>query len=1138
MKDMQTMDFVHLHVHSEYSLLDGASRIEELVLEAKRKGMRALALTDHGVMYGSLNFYKTCLAHEIKPIIGVEAYITDKPLDEKLSKGEQGLYHLVLLAENMIGYRNLMKLTTKAHLEGFYYKPRLSKEWLREHHEGLIGLSACLAGEIPQALLDNDFQKAKQLAMEYLQIFGRDHFFLELQDHGLREQKQVNAGLIRLAEETGLPLVLTNDVHYTHRQDAVSHDCLLCIGTGKQIEDEHRLRFPNNQFYLKDKQEMSRLFPHLPQCYQHTIEIAERCNLEIPLGQEILPAYPTPEGKTAVSYLRELCEQGLTERYGESVPEQVEARLRYELKTISAMGYADYFLIVWDVVRFAHEQGIMVGPGRGSAAGSLVAYVLKITNIDPIKYNLLFERFLNPERVSMPDIDIDFSDRRRDEVIRYVAEKYGTEHVAQIITFGTLGAKAAIRDVGRALGISLGLVDRLAKAVPSGHQMTLEQAWRESDSLRKLVCSHEELERLFQIAKQLEGIARHTSTHAAGVVISEQPLVEYVPLQEGHEGVPLTQYAMEELEEIGLLKMDFLGLKNLSLIEEIISMINRSQPTGEKLSLEDIPLDDEETFQLLSAGDTLGVFQLESEGMRKVLQQLRPTSFEDLIAVLALYRPGPMDNIPLFIKAKHGQIEVEYPHPDLQQILEDTYGVIVYQEQIMQIASKMAGFSLGEADLLRRAVGKKNKEILEAEREHFVQGCLNQGYSLTIAERVYDLIIRFANYGFNRSHSAAYALVAYQLAYLKAHYPVPYLASLLSTSIGQQEKIAEYMAQAARRGIAILPPSVLYSDADFTLEENNIRFGLSVIKHVGRTAIKEIITERKKRPFRNLLDFCQRVNLRVVNRKVIESLILAGAFDDFDFHRAQAMANLDSILKMAESAQGLRDTDQLFFFADELPDDYEWLNVPEYPYLEKLKFEQEVLGFYLSGHPVDLYRDIADANQAESIQEIMKKDDERVVRTIGYITKVRRVTTRKGEVMAFLQLEDLGVELDVVVFPKVYNQNPPLLEEGNLLFLEGKLEKRDRGVQLVAQRVLDLTKLTKPAQLFIKITGAGREPKRLQALQKLLKQNKGDSPVYLYYAEENKTVLLDKEYNTQISTSLIHNIERILATPGSVKTRF
>jgi len=1153
---MNSLDFVHLHVHSEYSLLDGASRIQELVSQAKKHGMSALALTDHGVMYGALSFYKECKKQGIQPIIGVEVYVTNQDLHEKMTKNKQELYHLVLLAENYVGYQNLMQLTTKAHLDGFYYKPRITKEWLQAHSEGLIALSACLAGEVQQALLHDEKSKAIQIIKEHQDIFGPQNYYLELQDHGMAEQRKVNARLVDIAQELNIPLVVTNDVHYTFQEDAVPHDCLLCIGTGSKVNEDERLKFPSSQFYLKSAQEMFILFPHLPQAYQNTVEIAKRCQFDIPLGQEILPEYPVPEGKTSLVYLQELCEQGLVERYSQITP-ALRERLEYELRIIGQMGYADYFLIVWDFMRFAHQQGILTGPGRGSAAGSLVAYVLRITNVDPIKYKLLFERFLNPERISMPDIDIDFSDLRRDEVIEYVVKKYGSEHVAQIITFGTMAAKAALRDVGRVLDIPLPKIDRLAKCIPSTPGITLEEAKKESSLLRTILEEDQDLLHVFEMAKRLEGTARHTSTHAAGVIISKEPLTHYVPIQQGSENVPLTQYAMEDLEDIGLLKMDFLGLRNLSLIEEILSIVNQTR--DEPLSLEQIPFDDPATYALLSEGDTTGIFQLESDGMRNVLRRLMPSNFEDIIAVLALYRPGPMQNIPLFIDAKYGRIEVEYPHEDLKSILEDTYGIIVYQEQIMQIASKMAGFNLGEADLLRRAVGKKKREILEEEREHFVKGCLQQGYEQEVAEHVYDLIVRFADYGFNRSHSAAYAVIAYQLAYLKAHYPVAFLASLLSTSLGHQEKLADYLQQAARRGISVLPPSIQNSWSQFTVENGQIRLGLGVVKNVGQQAIREIMIEREKRPFLNLLDFCQRINLKVCNRRVIESLILAGAFEELGMHRAKALANLDIMLEMAEQAQGLRQSDQLFFFADELPKDYAWVDIPPFTIMETLKYEKEILGFYLSGHPIDSYRELAQSYQALFLSEIIEKGksgglgSNQVIRTIGYVQKVKRIKTKKGEAMAFLLLEDRGIEVDVVIFPLIFKSSPELYEEGKLLFIEGKVEEKDEGIQLIAQKVTELDKLpdkrpepseknTDPKtedhiKLFILIKKHFSSTENLIKLQKILKGNSGTSPVYLYYEEEKKTILLADEYKVQINNKLREDIESLLGYPNSVKTR-
>ncbi|EGL82108.1 DNA polymerase III, alpha subunit [Caldalkalibacillus thermarum TA2.A1] len=1144
---MQHTDFVHLHVHSEYSLLDGASRFTELVKEAKRLGMKALALTDHGVMYGTIPFYKACQAEGIKPIIGVEVYVTNKPLDEKVKKGEEHLYHLLLLAETYEGYQNLMKLSTKAHLEGFYYKPRVTKHWLREYHRGLICLSGCLAGELQQALLAGDVERARAVALEHRDIFGQDHYFIELQDHGLPEQKKLNPRLIRLAEELDIPLVVTNDVHYTRAEDAVAHDCLLCIGTGKKIQDDHRLKFPSPEFYLKSGEEMAQLFPHLPQAYENTLRIAERCQVEIPLGQEILPSYPVPQGMTAMGYLRQKCEEGLQERY-ENITDEIRKRLDYELEVIGQMGYADYFLIVWDFMRFAHEQGIITGPGRGSAAGSLVAYVLKITNVDPIKYNLLFERFLNPERVTMPDIDIDFSDRRRDEVLHYIVEKYGKDRVAQIITFGTLGARACVRDVGRVLGLPVPVVDRVAKCIPAGPGMTLDKAVASSAELRQMMEEDEQVRQLILMAKPLEGLARHTSIHAAGVVISEKPLTHYVPLQEGQDGIPLTQYPMEDLEALGLLKMDLLGLRNLTMLEEILRIINHGRREDERLTLDDIPFDDEATFRLLSEGDTAGVFQLESDGMRSVLKRLKPTTFEDIIAVLALYRPGPMDNIPLFIQAKHGKTKIEYPHPDLEPILKDTYGIIVYQEQIMQIASKMAGFSLGEADLLRRAVGKKKRDILERERDHFIKGCLARGYEQEVAEHVYDLIVRFADYGFNRSHSAAYAVIAYQLAYFKAHYPVAFLAALLSMNLSSPEKVADYLHQAAKRGIKVLPPSVLHSEEGVTVEQGHIRLGLSVIKNVGAAAVREIKQARQEGPFRNVLDFCQRVDLRICNRRVIEALTLAGALDELGMHRAQVLANLDEILDMAERAQGLKASDQLFFFADELPDDYTWHEVTPFSAHEQLKYEKEVLGFYLSGHPLDAYRDQVKRFGVIPLPELLETPQGKRVRTVGYVYRVKRITTKKGEAMAFVQLEDQGVEMDTVVFPQVFAKEPALYREDNLLLVEGKLEEREDRKQLIITRAVDLTKLEPQkqqdqlmkedaCQLFVKIAPETEEGGKLKALEALLRQHGGKTPVYLFYERQRKTIRLGESYHVQLSETLLDKLKTLLNDPEAVKVR-
>lgn len=946
--------FVHLHVHSEYSLLDGAARISDLVREAAAHGMKSLALTDHGVMYGAVPFYKACQAHGIKPIIGCEAYITAGSRKERGSRKDQPIYHLILLAKNETGYRNLMRLCSIGHLEGYHYRPRIDMEVLAAHHEGIICLSACLGGEVPQHLLHGRVAEAKAAALRYQHIFGSD-FYLELQDHGMTEQKRVNPLLIALSEETGIPLVATNDVHYLSEDDAEVQDVLICIGTGKTIEDEDRLQIPTTQLYLKSGAEMERLYPHVPEAIANTAIIAKQCNLELEFGKSILPAYRTlPEGMGAAAYLRDLCVAGLQERYGESERwndktrrHELEQRLNYELGVIESMGFSDYFLIVWDFIAYAHRQGIAVGPGRGSSAGSLVAYTLHITNVDPMKYKLLFERFLNPERISMPDIDIDFSDERRDEVIDYVVEKYGKEHVAQIITFGTMAARAAVRDVGRALNVPFGDVDKAAKLIPNYLGVSIAKAMEQSPQLKELYESKQKVRELMDMAMKVEGMPRHASTHAAGVVISRDPLTDAVPLQEGSEKTALTQYSMENLESVGLLKMDFLGLRTLSIIERTRRWIQ--ELTGRELDFEHVPDNDPITYEMLSRGETTGVFQLESAGIRRVLKDLKPTVFEDIISVNALYRPGPMDFIPKFIQVKRGLVDPEYPHPDLIPILGDTYGIIVYQEQIMQIAATMAGFSLGEADLLRRAVSKKKREVLDRERSHFVSGSLKLGYTEDEANRVYDMIVRFANYGFPRAHAAAYGVLAFQTAYLKAHHPVEFIASMLTAVMGSHRKVAEYVLEARRIGIDVMPPDVNESGTYFTpvmstnaldaeeLEEGKhatggIRFGLGAIKNVGTQAVENIVAIRQGQPFESLLDFCRRVDLRVCNKRVIESLIQAGAFDSLPGHRSQLVAMLDETVDAAVKWRKERDDlqIQLFDFVETVNWDIEYPDIPPY----------------------------------------------------------------------------------------------------------------------------------------------------------------------------------------------------------------
>jgi DNA polymerase-3 subunit alpha len=1056
--------FVHLHVHSEYSLLDGAARVEQLAEQAAKLGMSAIALTDHGVMYGAIPFYKACVAHGIKPIIGCEMYVAAGSMRTKLPRQEQAIHHLIVLAKNETGYRNLMRLCSDAHLHGFHYKPRTDIEQLERYAEGLIVLSSCLGSEISQHLLHDRYEEAKAAALRFRSIFGGD-FYLEIQDHGLIEQKKVMQAMIGLSRETGIPLVATNDVHYVNAEDHVAQDVLICIGTGKTLDDKERLKFHTEQMYLKSPQEMARLFAHVPEALENTVRVADKCDLKLDFNRSILPEYrPIPDGLTAGQYLRRLCEEGLNRRYADK-PEwtndpgyraKVTDRLRYELDVIGNMGYSDYFLIVWDFVRFAHERGIVTGPGRGSSAGSLVAYTLFITDVDPIRYGLLFERFLNPERVTMPDIDIDFSDERRDEVIDYVVAKYGREHVAQIITFGTMAAKAAVRDVGRVMNLPYYEVDRAAKMIPNQLGVTIEDALRLNPDLKELCEKHEGTARLMEMARKVEGFPRHASTHAAGVVISREPLTDYVPLQEGTGGVALTQYSMEHLEAIGLLKMDFLGLRYLSIIERTLKWIEEQE--GVKVDFRRVSYEDPKTYELLCRGETTGIFQLESPGMRRVLRELKPSSFEDIISVLALYRPGPMEFIPKFIRAKHGLDRVEYPHPALEPILGDTYGIIVYQEQIMQIASKMAGFRLGEADLLRRAVGKKKREVLDEQRAHFVSGSLAQGYSEADANKVYDMIVRFADYGFPRAHATAYAVLAFQTAYLKAHYPVPFMASMLASVMGSHRKVAEYVDECRKMGIDVLPPDVNESGVQFTPKKGAIRFGLAAIKNVGTHAMESIIQERRERPYDNLLDFCRRVDLRVCNKRVIESLIQGGAMDSLPGHRAQLAAVLDETVEAAQKWKKEREDLQLhlFGFTEETNWTIEMPDVRPYSPMQQLEFERELLGLYLSGHPLDAYEPLIAELDADLLHELHDYPDNSDVLVAGMVLTSKPILTKKGLPMGFVELENRIAKVEVVLFPEVWKQASPLVQKGNALLVKARLQHGDEDVKLLASRVVAL----------------------------------------------------------------------------------
>ncbi len=1173
-----TGEFVHLHVHTEYSLLDGANRIDAVVGQAARLGMPALAVTDHGAMYGAMEFYKACRDQGIKPIIGVEAYVAPRSRFDKTARVDDEPYHFVLLARNMTGYRNLTKLVSKGFLEGFYYRPRIDRELIAEHTEGLVALSGCLGAEVPQLILQERLSEAEEAAAFFRDVFGPGHFFLELQDHGLETQQTVNRELLRLAKRLGVGVVATNDAHYLERDDATAHDLLLCIQTASNLDDPKRLRFPTDAFYLKSPAEMARLFAEVPEALRNTLEVANQCHLEFEFGSFKFPRFEIPPGHTNGSYLRQLCYERLPARYGPEPSQEVLRRLEYELEMIARTGFAGYLLIVQDFVQFARQRGIPVGPGRGSAAGSLVAYVLGITDIDPLRYGLLFERFINPERVTQPDIDIDFCYERRDEVIRYVTEKYGEDSVGQIITFGTMGARAVIRDVGRALGMAYGDVDRIAKLVPFRVGMTLEHALEINPDLRRLYEEDPQVQKLIDIARSLEGLPRHPSVHAAGVVIANEPLVNYVPLARTSDGAVVTQYTMGPLEELGLLKMDFLGLRNLTVIDQTVKLVRQTR--GVDLDMNRIPLDDQATFDLITRGDVLGVFQLESSGMRDMLRQLKPSTIEDVMAAVALYRPGPMENIPAFIQAKHGG-QPRYLHPDLEPILRDTYGVMIYQEQIMQVASTMAGFSLGQADILRRAVGKKKKEILDEQREAFVEGCLRQGHSRKLAEELYELILKFANYGFNRAHSAAYGLIAYQTAYLKTHFPPEYMAALLTSITASTEKVAEYVEDCRRMGLRILPPDVNESVASFTVVDGGIRFGLAAVKNAGRPAIESIVRARQAGgPFASLQDFCERVDTRLLNRRAIESLIKAGAFDTLGARRSQLMAALDKALDQAHQVQRQRASGQVSFFSDDAfrqdfaPAEEALPDLAEFPHEMLLAMEKEVLGLYLSGHPLDQYRDLLARVHTVATSRLGELEEGQWVSLGGLVAARKKITTRAGEPMCFVTLEDLAGSCEVVVFPRTYESAAAYLEKDRAVYVRGRVQDVEEQPKVVAEEVLPLEEAPRngdagpgrapggeangrrrrgPAggngrhrgsgggkrpngnrRVFLRLVEEAGAPHALELLKAILVQHPGDCPVYLHFPTRNKTIRARPEYWVDGSEALVRQLESVLGT-GAVR---
>ncbi|TKC15784.1 DNA polymerase III subunit alpha [Robertmurraya kyonggiensis] len=1119
------MSFVHLHVYSAYSLLSSTATIEELVQDAKRKGFKAIALTDQNVMYGTIAFYKACLKASIKPIIGLTVQVQSE-------RKEEQSFPLVLLAQNQQGFYNLLKISSVVQTNS---PSGIPMKWLRGYASGLIGITPGIKGEVEESLAAGDIEDATHCVHAYQRIFGKENFYLGIQNHGLRIEASVNEQLIELSQQLQIQLVATNEVHYLEKEDSFAHECLLSIKNGDKLQDESRERLESDQYYLKTSQEMVEIFTVLPDALENSLKIAEACNVMIELNQMNLPKYPTTGEKTTAELLEELCLKGFNERYTNPTEEH-KTRLFYELEIIKKMKFADYFLIVWDFMKFSRENGILTGPGRGSAAGSMVAYVLYITDVDPIEYNLLFERFLNPERISMPDIDIDFPDHRRDEVIEYVSEKYGKLHVAQIITFGTLATKAVMRDVGRVFGLNPKELDQVSRLIPSRPGITLKKAIAESPELKKFTEDSSLNQRLFEVATKLEGLPRHTSTHAAGVVLTEKPLVESIPIQGGHNDIYLTQYTMDHLEEVGLLKMDFLGLRNLSLMESILDSIYRK--IGKKLPIKELPFDDEETFKLLAKGETTGVFQLESDGMRSVLKRLKPTHFEDIVAVNALYRPGPMENIPLYIERKHGNEPVNYPHPDLKPILENTYGVIVYQEQIMQIAAKMAGFSLGEADLLRRAVSKKKKEVLDKEREHFVQGALNKGYDQVTANDIYDLIVKFANYGFNRSHAVAYSVIAYQLAYLKVHYPLFFMAALLSTVSGNEGKIVQYVREIKEMDISLLPPSINLSGYSFLVEKEGIRYSLAGIKGVGVAALKEIFQARKKRKFSDLFDFCMRVSSRAVNRKVLEALVHSGSFDEFGEDRAVLLASIDVAIEHAElvSPEELGDTD---LFADE--DGFflkpKYTEVDPIGIEQKLQYEKEVLGFYLSDHPVSVYDEFLEPLGATALLAVSPQ--QKMVKSLVHITDVKKIRTKKGEEMAFLALSDQSGDLDGVVFPVVFKRFMLLLQKGNIVFIEGKIDFRDGKKQFVIQNVQDVNTAVDKVKnqqgtLYVRIEKERESSDLLNRLKELLKDYKGNVSVVLFYEKNERTIRLGKEDRITPSAECLSKLKALLGDSNVV----
>ena len=1142
------MSFTHLHVHTEFSLLDGSCKIKEIVARAKELGMDSLAITDHGVMYGVIDFYKAAKEVGIKPIIGCEVYVAPgSRFNKEAGQSEDKYHHLVLLAENNEGYANLMKIVSKGFIDGFYYKPRVDYEVLEQYHEGIIALSACLAGEVQKYLARGFYEEGKKAALKYQAIFGKGNYFLELQDHEIPEQKMVNNSLLRMSRELDIELVATNDVHYINAEDAVAHDILLCIQTGKKVSDEDRMRYEGGQFYLKSEDEMRQLFPYALQALENTHKIAERCNVEIEFGVTKLPRYDVPEGYTSWEYLNYLCTKGLNEKYPDD-DGTLRERLDYELGIINKMGYVDYFLIVWDFINYAKSNDIMVGPGRGSAAGSIVSYCLGITDIDPIKYDLLFERFLNPERVSMPDIDVDFCYERRQEVIDYVVRKYGKDRVVQIVTFGTLAARNVIRDVGRVLDLPYAVVDEVAKMIPKDIGITIQKALDQSEDFRKLYNSNEEVKNLINMAKRLEGLPRHTSMHAAGVVISQKSVDEYVPLSRASDGSVTTQYIMTTLEELGLLKMDFLGLRTLTVIQNAVKYAEKS--TGRKIDINKIDYNDKNVLDYIGTGKTDGIFQLESSGMKNFMKELKPQSLEDIIAGISLYRPGPMDFIPKYLDGKNNPDNITYDCPQLEKILKPTYGCIVYQEQVMQIVRELAGYTLGRSDLVRRAMSKKKQSVMEKEKKNFVygnpeenvKGCIANGIDEQIAIKIYNDMMDFAKYAFNKSHAAAYAVVSYQTAFLKYYYPVEYMAALMTSVIENSTKVSEYIVTSRSMGIKLLPPDINEGESGFSVKNNSIVYGLSAIKSIGKSVIDTIVEERELNgKYTSLKNFIERLSGKEVNKRTVENFIKAGAFDSLDGNRKQLMTVYSRIIDSVNEEKKKSITGQMSLFdlvSDEDKADYE-IRMPdleEYSKEEKLAFEKEVLGVYVSGHPLEQYEDKWRKNVKSFTKDFITDEegntiakDNTVTIVGGMIDTITLKTTRNGKTMAFITLEDLYGVMEILIFPNVLERYRYMLKENEKIFVKGKVSiGDDEQGKLICDQIISFDKV--PRELWIQFKDKNEYMLKENELLEFIRNSDGNDTLIIYCKAEKAKKVFPRNMRINADAGMVNRLSEKYGT--------